>query len=189
MRVTHTAIIVATAVALAAPALCAAQEPVSSFEQIGHRLKPGDPVVVRSASRLEVRGTLRDIGASSLTIDHEGLRVFQADEIREVALERPRSKRKWAGWGFLSGAAFGAALAVVSIDDKDAGFVDPSTAALIMGGFAGGVGALIGALAAIEPARPLVYRAPASPGGRQALLRVAPIATPRKKGVAVAFSF
>ncbi|HSP92181.1 MAG TPA: hypothetical protein VLN08_14800, partial [Vicinamibacterales bacterium] len=107
MRVPHAAIIVATAVALAAPTLCAAQEPVTWFEQIGDRLKPGDPIVVRGASRLEVRGTLRDIGASSLAIDHPVPREFQADEVRGVTLEKPRSKRKWAGWGFLGGAAIG----------------------------------------------------------------------------------
>jgi len=189
MRVPHTAIIVATAVALAAPALCAAQEPVTSFAHIGDRLKPGDPIVVRGASRLEVRGTLRDIGDSSMTIDHQGLRVFQADDIREVALEKPRSKGRWAAWGFLGGAAIGATLVAVSINDSDAVFISRGTAALIMGGIGGGVGALIGALAAIEPARTLVYRAPADGGAPAARLSVAPIVTPRTKGVAVAVSF
>jgi hypothetical protein len=124
-----------------------------------------------------------------MTIDHQGLRVFQADDIREVALEKPRSKRKWAGLGFLGGAAIGATLAVVSIDDKDAAFIDPGIAALIMGGIVGGAGALTGALAAIEPGRTLVYRAPADGGAPAARLSVAPIVTPRTKGVAVAFSF
>ena len=121
-----------------------------------------------------------------MTIYHQGLRVFQADEIREVALERPRSKRKWAGWGFVGGAAIGATLVVVSINDSDAVFISRSTAALIMGGIGGGVGALTGALAAIEPGRTLVYRAPSDGGVR---VSVAPIVTPRAKGLAVAFSF
>jgi len=171
------------------PAPCAAQEPVRSFDELSTRLKPGDSIAVRGASGLEVSGTLRDMSASSLTIDHAGLRVFEADDIREVTMEKPRSKGKWAGLGFLAGAAIGAALPLATMDDADTIVMSRGAAALVMGGLLGGVGAVAGLAVAGTPARTLVYRAPAPPRGRQAQVYVAPVVTRRAKGVALSFAF
>lgn len=190
MRSWKVAIVLAVISLLLAFALAAAQEPVRDFAQLNTRLKPGDTIVVGGTSGVEVRGTLRDIGASSLAINHTGPRVFQADEVREVTVEKPRSKGKWAGLGFLGGAAIGAALTVATMDDADAAFVSRSTAALIIGGLLGGAGAVAGlVVASSTPVRTLVYRAPDPASRLSARFSVVPFVTPRAKGVAVAYSF
>ena len=61
MRLPHIAIILATAAALAAPAPCAAQEPVRDFSQLNTRLKPGDTIWVTDAQGREIKGRINSL--------------------------------------------------------------------------------------------------------------------------------
>jgi hypothetical protein len=168
---------------LLAVALAAAQEPVRSFDQLDTRLKPGDKVWVTDAQGREIRGRVAALEADSLTIDAGGLKSFAASDVRFVVERRGDSLGNGALIGLgVGGATFGVACyANTSGSDQD--WCPLVTA------FYGGVGAAVGvAIDALIPGRKLVvYRAPGAPG--HARLSIAPLVTPRAKGVAFAFAF
>jgi hypothetical protein len=181
MKTDAPALILILAAALAAPGPVLAQEPVRSFDQLNTRLKPGDTVYVTDAQGREIKGKIREIGPSSLTLDRGGPQVMQAAAVERV--ERRSSRKKHALIGLAAGGGVGAVLGIAALDDPESTGAEP----LIAAGMLGGIGAGIGALFPVK-AR-VVYRAPGSAGSSQAGVSITPVITPRTKGVAVAFAF
>ena len=187
MRLPRTAIILATAAALAAPAPCAAQEPVKSFDQLNTRLKPGDTVWVTDAQGREIKGTIASLAPDSLAVKAGGLRTFSAGDVSMIHLREGDSLRNGALIGLGIGGGIGIAGCAAMAAD---GFGDAGWCVLAVGLY-GGLGAGIGVgIDALIPGKKLVaYRAPGSPGAASARLSIAPVVTPRTKGVAVSFAF
>ena len=161
----------------------AAQEPVTDFRQLNTRLVPGDAIWVTDAQGREVRGKILSLDADALVLEGGGRR-FGAPDVKTIAVRRNDSLRN----GALIGLGVGGGLAAVACfalgaDGEDAGWC--AAAALIYAGMGAGIGAGIDALI---PGKKLVaYRAPGATG--RARLSVAPVITPRAKGVAVSFAF
>ena len=98
-------LLLAAVVILLLPTISAAQEPVKSFDQLNTRLKVGDTVWVTDAQGREVRGKIRDLGASSLDLAVNGGRPMTASEISQVRVKRRDS--------LVNGVAIGAMCGVV----------------------------------------------------------------------------
>ena len=166
------------------PALAAAQEPVKSFDQLHTRLKVGYTVTVTDAQGREATGKITELHDASITLNTDVPTTFRAENVRLVE-RRTKPVGRAALWGSMAGAVGGlvTGAAVFSGDDmlKGAGVA-------LAVGIGAGIGALVGAaVGSSQPAnRREIYRAP---GGRQTHLSIAPVITPRTKGVAVAFSF
>jgi hypothetical protein len=188
MRLLPTAILLATAAALAAPAPCAAQKPVTTFTQLSDRLKPGDTVWVTDAQGREIKGKIGAVTPETLALDGTGAPVFSASDVRVVRRRDP-GRRTVTGMavGAIAGLGVGiAACAAVPEDDPLRGESCAFAIGLLwMPGL--GAGYLIGA--AFPGGKQAVYRAPAPAGGTAARLSIAPVVTRRAKGVAVAFAF
>ena len=180
-------------IVLAEPAPCAAQEPVTSFSVLAGELKPGDTVWVTDAQGRELKGKIGSLEPGAITVRGGGVRTFNLSDVREVTVRQGDSVGNGATIGAAVGAlaGLGAGIAACAAYPKD----DPLRGeACLMGiglfwmpGF--GIGALVGAgIDALIPGRKLVvYRAPGVPG--HARLSIAPVVTPRAKGVALSFAF
>ena len=172
------------------PTLGAAQEPVTSFDKLNTRLKVGDTVWVTDAQDREIRSQIRELGPSALTLDSADTTTLDADAVRLVALRNGQPIRTGALYGLIGGAAAGVILGALGFPVCDS-CPEWSNAqyALVMGLGLGAVGAGLGAV--IGSARPakevVVYRAPGVSGS--ARLSLAPLITPRRKGIAVSFAF
>jgi len=175
------------------PALAAAQEPIKSFDQLNTRLKVGDTIYVTDAQGREVKGKLQELGPSSLVIDSGGPRTLAADDIRLIQERHADSKKDKTLVGLAIGAGGGLLLGTVlagALDESGSDLSSTESAALftVIGAGAGaGLGALFDGL---NPGRPrVVYRAGGIAGAALGAVRIAPVITPRTKGVALAFSF
>jgi hypothetical protein len=184
MRFTRTAIILATAVALASPAPCAAQEPVTSFDQLNTRLKPGDTVWVTDAQGREVKGKVQALAPGELTVNADGARRFGA---RDVGAIRERKHDSLLGGAIIGGGAGALVGLGMGSFSGEWRWDDAAEGALIFGAIGAGIGVGIDAL--IPGRKVVTYRAPGTPGSSQARLSMAPVVTPRAKGVAVSFAF
>jgi hypothetical protein len=184
MTSTRTAIILATAVALASPAPCAAQEPVRSFDQLNTRLKPGDTVWVTDAQGRDIKGKIQALAPGAITLRGDDPRTFAARDVSIIRKREPDSLKNGAliGLGAGAGIAIAACAEISRNEDNDAAWC------AVAFGFYGGIGAGIGVgIDALIPGKKLVaYRAP---GSSPARLSIAPVVTPRAKGVAVSFAF
>ena len=182
------ALILILAAALAAPGPALAQEPVKSFDQLSTRLKPGDTVYVTDVQGREIKGKLRDLGPSALTLEGDAAGTIQSDAVRLVTKRKSKPTAKGAWWGLAVGGGLG--IAWLAIAAQDTGDGSAGIGVAILGGCAAigaGLGAAIGAAV---PAKTLVvYRAPGAAGTGHAHISVAPVITARTTGVVVAWSF
>ena len=192
MKLPHIAIILATAAALAAPAPCAAQEPVTFFDQLDTRLKPGDTVWVTDAQGREIKGTIETLGPDALTLKGDGTDAFAARDVARVQ----RRERDSLVNGTLIGLGVGVGFAVAAYSKSTAEERENCRTEYLLCGFMmvvyAGLGAGIGAgIDALIPGKKaeVSYRAPDPAGGTAARLSIAPVVTRRAKGVAVAFAF
>jgi hypothetical protein len=188
MKLPHIATILVTAAALAAPAPCAAQKPVTSFDQLDTRLKPGDTVWVTDGQGREVKGRINSLAPEAITLKGDGPTTFVAGDVRLISERRRDSLANGALIGLAAGGGLTLAFCLPNTNGADKGYC--YLGAL----FYAGVGAAIGVgIDALIPGRKLVaYRAPGTSGSsesRQARLSIAPFVTPRAKGVAVSFAF
>jgi len=183
-------ILAAGAALVLLPVLAGAQEPVKSFDQLNTRLKVGDTIYVTDAQGREIKGKIRDLGPSALTLDSGTAAIVQADAVRLIVERKPRPIGRGALWGLGIGAAAGLALGVAVVAGCD-GDDDCAGAILVLGGLFGGWGAGTGAvIGALIPGKTLVlYRAPGTAGASSARLSLAPVITPARKGVAVSVRF
>jgi hypothetical protein len=182
----------AAALVFVLPVLAAAQEPVTSFDQLNMRLKPGDTIWVTDASGREVKGKIRELRPSALTLERDGTRAIQADGVRLITTHTGRPVVRGAVYGLLIGAVGGALAVAVTPSENWGGW--KALGAVAIAGLCGGAGIGVGALVgAVIPGKTLViYRAPGTPGASEpprAGFSIAPIVTPRAKGVAVSVSF
>jgi hypothetical protein len=188
MKTDAPALILMLAAALAAPGPALAQEPVRSFDQLNTRLKPGDTVYVTDAQGREIKGRILSLGTDALALEGGG-RTYGPADVATIQVHRADSLRNGAliGLGIGSGLALAGCLAaeLSEGDSEHAGWCVLGAAVY------GGVGASIGiGIDALIPGKKIVaYRAPGSAGLSHARLSVAPVVTPRAKGVAVSFAF
>ena len=165
------------------PALSAAQEPVKSFDQLNTRLKVGDTVWVTDAQGREIKGKIRVLSATSLLLDAGGSpQDLQAARVGTIRVQQSDSLKNGALIGLTVGAVAGA-LVSVAICEGETGCAPGG--ALFWGGAGMGIG--VGIDAAWKGKKVLAYRAPGASGS--ARLSIAPVITPRTKGVAVSYSF
>jgi hypothetical protein len=179
---------IATSAALAIlflPALALGQEPVKSFDQLNTRLKSGDKIVVTDTQGREHQGKLVELSASSLTLDRVG--KLAASDVRMVQERAHDSLKDGALIGLASGLTLGA-IAAADCAGGDCEF-SPAAVFAMVGGVYGGLGAAVGAgIDALIPGKKrVVYRAPDGTAGTRVTL--APVVTPRAKGIAVSFTF
>jgi len=172
-----------------APALAAAQEPVEAFGLLNTRLKVGDTVWVTDAEGREVTGKIRDLSPTSLLLDAGGSpQNFQAARVGTIRIQPKDPLRNGVLWGALAGGVTGAASCLLNPqcggDDEIAAAVSLALAGV---GAVAGAGIGAGVDAAVKGPKLIVYAAPAASGGGR--LSVAPMITPRTKGVAVSFAF
>ena len=164
---------------------CAAQDPVRDFSQLNTRLRPGDTIWVTDAQGREVKGRILSLGSDMLTLDGAGARSFGSPDVTAIEVRRNDS----LGNGALIGLGVGAGLALVAclaeVEGSDAGWC--AAVAAVYGGIGAGIGVGIDAL--IPGKKIAAYRAPASVAAPPARLSIAPVITPRAKGVAVSFAF
>jgi hypothetical protein len=174
------------------PALAAAQEPVTSFDQLNTRLRVGDTVWVTDVQGRETRGRLRELAPSSLVIDSGGPRTVAAADVRLIQERHADSKKDKTLMGLAIGAGGGFLLGVVLADAFDEGWdwSGGATASLFTA-IGAGAGAGLGALFdGLNPGKPrVVYRAPSFVGAALGTVRIAPVITPRTKAVALSYSF
>jgi hypothetical protein len=207
MRTTGRRQVIAVAAALAVvvgAGFAAAQEPVETFDQLNTRLKVGDTVWVTDAQGREVKGQIRDIQPSSLMLDADGTKTFQASDVRQLVERGVRSTKACVFWGLVGGSGAGvlAALATrgplsttwcvgtvpadVACSPTRTGLGDEAWFLVPAGA---GVGLAVGAFLASRALGPknVIYSAPG--GQPSARLTLAPIMTRHTKGVRLAISF
>jgi hypothetical protein len=201
----RSALTVLTALAVVVPALAAAQEPVKSFDQLNTRLKPGDTIWVIDTHGREVKGRILRLTPSSLVLDDDQPRSFGAGDVDAVRERSARPIGKAALWGTVAGAGAGVVMALTNRseyasycppDAPPGCWPPPGTKAPVdwwsiplTAGLGAGFGTVVGAL--LPGTMRDVYRAPATApaAGTSAHMSVAPVITPRAKGVAVSFLF
>ena len=180
-------ILAAGAAMLLLPTFAGAQEPVKSFDRLNTRLRVGDTIWVTDAQGHEIKGKIRKLEPSALTLDHGGPDTIQASTVRLITERKSGPIGRGALYGLLAGAAGGAILGASAAGGSGGECNDNCGAILagVFGGLGAGVGAIIGA---VIPGQTLVvYRAPGAPLSTRVSL--APVITPRTKGVAVSFAF
>jgi hypothetical protein len=179
-------ILAAGAALVLLPALAGAQEPVKSFDQLNTRLKVGDKVWVTDAQGREVPGKIHSLSPDALTLSADGAKTLAAGDVGLIRERRPDSLKNgaWIGLAVGGGLALGACLGSTE-GSGDSGWC------AVAFGFYGALGAGLGVgIDALIPGKKLVvYRAPGSTGASSARFSLAPVITPRHKGIAVSFSF
>jgi hypothetical protein len=161
---------------------------VKSFDQLNTRLRVGDTIWVTDAQGREIKGKVRDLSATSLLLDAGGTpQDLQAARVATIRLQPKDSLQNGVLWGALAGFVGGAlscgANPECAGDDGGASI----TAMLGLVGAAAGAGIGAGVDAAIKGPRLVIYRGAGTQSG--ARFSLAPVITPRHKGVAVSFSF
>jgi hypothetical protein len=175
-------------IVVSAPAPSSAQQPVTSFSQLADLLKPGDSVSVTDAQGREVHGRIHALGSDALTLDGTKRELLPASAIQQVVRREGSRAGRGALWGLIGGAMLGG---VVGGSADDGVVCKDGSCALLGAAVFGGFGALTGAIVGtfVEGKPVVVYRAHDSRGAQPARLSVAPVVTPRTRGVAVAFAF
>ena len=189
MGLSNSAAVVVLAAALGVPALAAAQGPVTSFDQLNTRLKPGDTVWITDAEGREIEGRIQALAPDRITLEGGNANAFAARDVR-IIRDRERNSLKngtLIGLGVGGGLALAWCAAALAGDPSISPGVECFEGAVVFGG----IGTLIGLfIDASSPGRMRVaYRAPGAAGPPRNRLSIAPMITPRTKGVAVAFSF
>jgi len=186
MRLARTlvAILLAIVIAIVAPAVAAAQEPVRDFGQLNTRLRPGDTIWVTDAQGREIDGKIQTLTPEALTLRGDGARTFAGRDVRLIRQRQPDGI--WTG--ALIGLAVGGGIAAAGcIAEKDYSDSFCPAYILLYPAMGLGIGAAIDAL--IPGKKIVAYRAPGPAGAPSARLSIAPVITPRAKGVAVLFFF
>lgn len=168
--------------------------PVRAFSQLSSQLKPGDWVVITDARGEEVEGRIGALQPDAISLDGRGGKTLAARDVLTVErFERDSLKN-----GTLIGLAVGGGLGALTCPDTYAhpeqhpGSRPAAVCAAAVAASAGAF-ALIGAVydSATKKNQRLIYGAPELEPRTAAPPRVsiAPVVTPRTKGVAVSFAF
>ena len=185
MRPSRHAIAILAAALLVLPALAGAQEPVRDFSQLNTRLKPGDKVWVTDAQGREVSGKIQVLSPDAITLKDGGGRTFAAGDVRLIVERRGDSLGNGALIGLgVGGLGIGLAC-LATVEGSDMEWC--AMGALVYGAVGAGIG--VGIDAMIPGKKLVTYRAPGAAGTAHARLSVAPLVTPRAKGVALSIAF
>ena len=115
MRLTRNAAAIilttALALALAVPAPCAAQKPVTAFWQLSALLNPGDTVWITDAQGREVEGRIGSITPERIALEGDASPVLGA---REVQVVRRRNRDRAASIGAAVGAIAGLGVGIAA---------------------------------------------------------------------------
>jgi hypothetical protein len=186
MKATLAMISVLAASVLCLPAFAAAQGTVNTFDQLGSRLKVGNTVRVTDTEGQEVKGKLTELHDASITVDSGVPTTFEAHRVSLIQ-NRTKPYKVCVGLGMLIGGVVGGALGFQST----AGNGYEAAGAVMLVGAAIGVGIGAGGGAGVGAAMPAkwneVYRAAGASAG--ARISLAPMITPRAKGVVLSLSF
>jgi hypothetical protein len=162
----------------------AAQEIAGSFDQLRVLVKQGDRVRVTDASGREVVGRIADLGPSSLALLADGARRdFTEKEISTIRQRRSDSVANGALWGLGIGAAVGllGGVAIASSEEDAVALIPIITA--VYGGIGAGIGVGVDALISSEQ---VIY---ARRAGTSARIRLGPVLTSNRRGVALSVHF
>jgi hypothetical protein len=162
----------------------AAAQVASSFEQLQVLVEANDKVLVRDFSGNQTRGRISVVSPSLLRLVVDGTpREFSPADVLEIRQRRGDSLGNGAIIGLIAGAAFGSVGALI-ICAEEADCAGAATAAVLAYG-AIGAGMGVGVDALIRRER-TIYRAPARPA---ASIRISPIVTKNRQGIAVSWKF
>jgi hypothetical protein len=185
-RVTLTVIAIAALAAM--PALAAAQEPVTSFDEVNTRLTIGDTVWVTDAQGRETQGRIQGLTPDALTLD--GRRAFRGSDVSVIRYREHDSVKNGTLIGLGIGGGLGLAWCLAAAADNSPRI---STGVECMEGFTvyGGLGTLLGwAIDAAIPGKMRVaYRAPVAPGASDRHLSTGFLVTSHGNRVVVSLSF
>jgi hypothetical protein len=172
---------------LGAPVLALAQGPVLSFDQLDTRLRLGATVYVSDAQGREITGKIQSLAPDALTLDRD--RMFAAPYVSAIHVrQRSHAVRNGALIGVAAGVGLAAAYGHAYCPSHDCEAEAPSLlglAEILIAGSSAAIGAGVGHL--LPGAKQIVYRAPGV--SRSGRLSLAPLLTPRTRGVALSLSF
>ena len=127
-----------------------AQELAGTFDQLRVLVKAGDRIRVIDTSGLDIRGTIADIGSSSLALVSDGTRRDLAErDIATIYQRRPDSLANGALWGFGIGAGLGLAGGIALSDIGSSAAIIPIFT-LLYGGIGAGIGTGLDAMVSAE---------------------------------------
>lgn len=157
-----------------------AQELAGTFDQLRVLVKAGDRIRVVNTSGADIRGTIADIGSSSLAIMSEGTRRDLAErDIATIHQRRPDPLANGALWGFAIGGGVGlfGGIALSGADGSSAAIIPIFT--LLYAGLGAGVGAGLDAMFSAER---VIY------ARRTTSARLSPIVSYRKRTIGLSVS-
>jgi hypothetical protein len=188
MKTTLAMISVLVASVLCLPGFAAAQGTGKTFDQLSSRLQIGNTVRVTDTEGREVKGKLTELRDTSITVNGGVPTTFEAGRVRLIQ-NRTKSYGMCVGLGVLIGGAIGVAMGAAYNSNEGSGPWESAGPLLYFGGIVAGIGAGAGAgIGAAIPAKwKEVYRAPGA--SASARVSIAPMVTPRTKGVVLSFSF
>jgi hypothetical protein len=166
-------------------AVASAQEIASTFDQLRVLVKSGDKITVTDASGRETSGRIETLSSSALALLIDGARrEFTPTEVSAIRQRKPDTLATGAKIGFGIGAGLGllvgSALAS-EYDEIDGGEV--VLISLMYGALGAGIGVGIDAMVTREQ---VIF---ARPAGSTPTVRLAPLVTPRRRGLAIAVAF
>lgn len=163
----------------------AAAQVASSFEQLQVLVQPNDKVRVRDVSGNQAQGRIGVVSQSSLRLIVDGAetREFSPADVLEIRQRRGDSLGNGAIIGLIAGAAFGSVGALIVCAEEANCAAEATGIVLAYGALGAGVGVGVDALIRREQT---IYRAPARPA---ASIRISPIVTKDRKGIAVSWKF
>jgi hypothetical protein len=172
---------------LASAAAVSAQETAASFDALAGRLQVGQRIWVTDATGREVQGRLERLSSDGLVLKAEVLETIAAPDVRRVRARARDSLKNGTLIGLGIGGGLGTAWCIGAIAD-DSGDIDAGVECAEGFTVFPGLGALIGrAVDALIPGKVQVVYQASQPRG--ASLMVAPVFSPRVKGLAVVFAF
>ncbi len=172
---------------LSAAAALSAQEPAAPFDALAGRLKIGQSIWVTDPSGREVRGRLEQLSRDRLVLKADGSEIFDAADVRRVRARDRDSIKNGTLIGLGIGGAMGAVWCIGAVAD-DSAEIDAGVECAEGFTVFPALGALIGlAVDAVIPGKiRVIYQASPREASR---LMVAPLVSPRVRGVAVSLAF
>jgi hypothetical protein len=191
MKLTRQTAVVLVALFAGMPLVVAAQEPVTSFDLLNTRLRPGDTVWVTDTQGLEIHGKIQSLSPRAVTLDAGGARTLAAADVSVIRERERDSVRNGTLIGLGVGGSLALAWCVGAVADdsgSERAGVECAEGLVVYAG----LGTLLGAgIDAVIPGKMRVaYRAPGVTGA-SATTRVSilPVVARRTAGIAVSLSF
>jgi hypothetical protein len=181
-------LVLAALLATTAPA--SAQEPASSFAALAGRIRAGQVIWVTDAKGRERRGRLERLSTDELVLKTTGIETIAATDVRRVRARDRDSLKNGTLIGLGVGGALGSAWCIGAIAD-DSGDIDAGVECAEGFTVFPALGTLIGlAVDAMIPAKMrVVYQTSPNQGESRVRLMIAPLFSPRARGVMMSVAF